>query len=250
MMFHNNFVVAVISNGKICREIDSAVILPFGSEYSIRLRNKESRKALVSVYVDNRDATEYGKLIIPPDGYVDLEGFMDAKNGILGKFRFIEKTKQISDHRGDSIDDGLITVKYRFEKPVVEVPIQVEVPWYHKPPLKKYEPYAPPGWPNHDIICSSEPTFDTTAKMKFSSCTQALDGITVPGSDSNQTFKTGSIGLMKDTEYTIVLQIKGTKNEQQVEKPLLIKDHEICPTCGSKNKSLHKFCFSCGTRLI
>ncbi len=45
MMYKQNFVVVVKCNGKILREQDSDVVyLPFGAEYSILLKNKDSRR--------------------------------------------------------------------------------------------------------------------------------------------------------------------------------------------------------------
>jgi len=120
MVFRNNFVAVVKVNGKILRENKDIISLPFNSEYSILLKNLETKKALVKITVDNQDVLDGNSLIISPNSEMELEGFMKgmiARN----KFKFIKKTKQISDFRGDKIDDGIIRIEYWFEQQVEEV---------------------------------------------------------------------------------------------------------------------------------
>ena len=57
MVYQDKFVVSVKVNGKVLREHDKDhVYLPFGSEYSILLKNLESRKALVTINIDGKNA--------------------------------------------------------------------------------------------------------------------------------------------------------------------------------------------------
>ena len=124
-MYHEGLVVVVKSNGKILRENKDEVYLPFGSEYAILLKNLETRKALVKISIDGADVLDGNSLIIDPNTETNLEGFMKgsiAKN----KFKFIKKTKEISDHRGDRIDDGIIRVEYWFEQLVEKKHIVTE----------------------------------------------------------------------------------------------------------------------------
>jgi hypothetical protein len=58
MMYSNRFVCSVKVNGKILREQSGTVTLPFGCEYEILLKNLNSRRAMVSVSVDGKDATD------------------------------------------------------------------------------------------------------------------------------------------------------------------------------------------------
>lgn len=119
MTYKDNFVVEVKYQGKILRMKDGAVYLPFGSEYSIFLKNLNSRRASVKVHVDGQDALDYNSLILEPNTSTELQGFLSgtvARN----RFKFIQKTKQIQEHRGDRIDDGMIRVEFAFEKPKPE----------------------------------------------------------------------------------------------------------------------------------
>jgi hypothetical protein len=115
MMYSNGLVAVVKSNGKILRENKDEAYLPFGSEYSILIKNLETRKVLVKISIDGADVLDGNSIIINPNSETELEGFM---NGSIAKnrFKFIQKTKEISDFRGDRVDDGIIRIEYKFEQ--------------------------------------------------------------------------------------------------------------------------------------
>jgi hypothetical protein len=115
MTFKKNFVAVVKSKGKVLRERNGVVNVPFGSEYSLLFKNLESRKAIVNVDVDGEDALDGQSLIVQPNSTSELQGFLNGRKA-TNRFRFIEKTKEISDYRGDRIDDGVIRVEFRHEK--------------------------------------------------------------------------------------------------------------------------------------
>jgi len=115
MTYKDQFVVEVKCNGKILRVQDDVIHLPFGSEYSIYLKNLNSRRAAINISIDGEDVLDGSSLILNANSSTDLEGFLrgaTAKN----KFKFINKTKEIQDHRGDKIDDGIIRVEFAYEK--------------------------------------------------------------------------------------------------------------------------------------
>lgn len=115
MTFNNNFVAEVKCNGRILRVRDGYVHLPFGSEYSILLKNLDTRRASVKIHIDGDDVLDGHSLVLNPNETTELQGFMKgsvAKN----RFKFIEKTEQISEYRGDKIDDGMIRIQFGFEK--------------------------------------------------------------------------------------------------------------------------------------
>jgi len=119
MAYQNQFVAAIISDGKILRETrengDDFISLPFGSEYSFKFKNLNSTRVAVTVTIDGEDVLDGQKLVVDPNDDLDLEGFMSG-SAARNRFKFIEKTQQISDYRGDKIDDGLIRIGYQFEK--------------------------------------------------------------------------------------------------------------------------------------
>jgi len=116
MTYKDHFVVEVKYDGKILRVKDGAVYLPFGSEYTLLLKNLNSKKASVKVHIDGQDVLDYSSLIIGGNGQAELEGFLSGTTA-RNKFKFIHKTKEIQEHRGDKADDGIIRVEFAFEKP-------------------------------------------------------------------------------------------------------------------------------------
>src|SRR4051812_35487175 len=108
MMFSNKFVAAIKVDGKILRELKDSVYIPYGSEYSILLKNLESRKASVSVSIDGVDVGEGVTFVVEPNSELELKRFVKNKNLTEGNaFKFIERTEQIEEHRGVKLEDGL-----------------------------------------------------------------------------------------------------------------------------------------------
>lgn len=167
MMYKSNFVVAVRVNGKILRENQELVTLPFGAEYEILLKNLNSRRAMVKVSVDGQDATDGTLIILQPNASVTLERFIKNGNLLRGnRFKFIDRSAGIEAHRGIKEDDGLIRAEFWAEKEVIDRPIIREHyydDWYPIP-----RPYYPPspwprpwrrghGWPCQGAMCNSGP---------------------------------------------------------------------------------------------
>ena len=147
-MYSNKFIASLKVGGKILRETSGAVSLPFGSEYEILLKNLNSRRAMCKVTVDGQDATEGTRLIVPANGSLTLERFIKNNNLKSGnKFKFIERTNQIEDHRGIKEDDGIIRVEFWAEKEIIEQTV-VRTKYYDNwvPDYRPYRPYDP-YWP-------------------------------------------------------------------------------------------------------
>ena len=150
MMYRSNFVCSLKVGGKILRENSGVVTLPFGSEYGVLLKNLGSRRAMVKVSVDGQDATEGTRLILQPNSSLELERFIKEGNLKSGnRFKFIERTKKIEDHRGIKEDDGLVRVEFWAEKEVVDVPIRRTHYYDEYVPVQKphWVPYPTPYYP-------------------------------------------------------------------------------------------------------
>ena len=118
MMYNQKLVASIKSKGKVLREFKDTVYIPFASEYSILLKNLNTVRAVVNVFIDGENAVP-GGLVIDPGRTVDLERWI--KNGNLSegnKFKFIERTTAIEDGpRGIKLEDGLVRIEYQFELP-------------------------------------------------------------------------------------------------------------------------------------
>jgi hypothetical protein len=257
-MYNSKFVAAVKVNGKVLREEKendgSVVYLPFKSEYSLMLKNLNTRKAVVKVSIDGTDVL-YGKsLIVSPNDYIELERFLkEMDRG--ERFLFIEKTKQISDYRGDKIDDGIVRIEYQFEQ---EVPVVTTTYWGNTPPW--VVPYRYPTTIYGSSVCASSmynKSVTDSCNMSRSvkpnymedNYTPTDNGITVGGSDSTQKFTTGNIGALEPNSYVMTIMLRGEYKEQLVEKPLIAKMKSRCTTCGDLHAGFPKFCANCGARM-
>jgi hypothetical protein len=280
MVYSPNKVVACLKvDGKILREDKNVVTLPFGSEYSVFIKNLNPRRIKVKITVDGTDATEGTWLVVEPNSDVDLERFIRAGNMDKGnRFKFIERTAGIEEHRGIKADDGLIRVEYQVENPK---PIVIDVeehhhyhehydsrPWrYSGSPMRSLgarslRPSASAGKKKTAIggkavegedlgyysyefpVDGLEPTMDSAVTP----CSFNEQGITVPGSESNQKFQ-WTADFATGPSEVIVLQLRGCIAGKEVVKAVTVETKLKCVTCGKVEKSTQKFCGQCGTAL-
>lgn len=283
MAHSDKFVACIIHNNKVMREVkedkNTVIKLPFKSEYLIRLKNLNSERAAVSVFIDDEDVLDGKQIVINPNDSHDLLGFMNG-NVVKNRFKFIEKTKQISEYRGDRVGDGLIRVEFQFEKPK---PTSIEPSPYIKPLSPKYPPYIYPPydrdyppyvyppykWYPEPIVCfdSDSTVYRPSGVLRSMNVSNSNEsnataynvaetenGITVKGSTTHKKYQTVHLRQMEEQKHVIVLSLKGKMSTNQgealIEKPLTVKKKIQCQTCGVRSKSSAKFCKNCGTCLI
>jgi len=137
MMYKSNLAAAIKVNGRVLRENGDTVYIPFGSEYSFLIKNLNTTRAVVNVFIDGENAVP-GGLVVDPGRTVDLERWI--KNGNLSegnRFKFIERTAAIENGpRGIKLEDGLIRIEYQFElpRPILSVNNTTVNTWPHYPP--------------------------------------------------------------------------------------------------------------------
>ena len=280
MVFNANLVAVIKHKGRILRETrvntgssitNDRVYIPFGAEYSILLKNLHTRKALVTVEIDGREAIS--DLIVHPNSNVELERFFEGNMNKGHKFKFIEKTDDIREYRGDKVEDGIIRITYQFEQPSY---------WYKTTPnIWDLNIDSNPWWPKRKkwgelydgdliwedtsktVLGSSTPTYTNINSFvdnqqmqdqirSFNYCSQENeDGITVEGDYSNQSFSYGHIDALDPEVYCINIEMKGHQpNKGPVKKPVTVKTKLKCDYCGKMNRSRNKFCPNCGAALI
>jgi hypothetical protein len=276
MTYQDKFVAEVKVNGHILRVKDGAVYLPFGCEYTLYLKNLNSRRASINVSIDGEDVLDNHSLILDPNSSTELQGFLRG-NVARNRFRFINKTKEIADHRGDKVDDGMIRVEFAFEKPQPEPWIKdtiEEVHHYHHNEPMRWTYYETPDWnlsrgiqkggtseiSTMNVATASGPTEQATYTANVSESNVTMDslgvqpdadeGITVKGSEVNQSFRYSSIGQLEDAAV-IIINLKGLTGEtnKPIQEAVTVKTKVECPTCGSKSTSAAKYCANCGTFL-
>jgi hypothetical protein len=257
-MYNSKMVASIKCNGKVMREHGDTVYLPFNSDFTIFLKNLNTKRVQVNITIDGEDVLDGSCLIINAGESLDLKRWLlngDMKTG--PKFRFIEKTEGIRETRGEGAMDGLIEITYQYEKP-----------WYvggsyHGGPYFN-DPFNPTfGYRNDASIGSSlgGPSGGTTTGATYRSsvnyCTANLgtfndaneDGLTVKGEDTQQEFSSTFMGALETEKYSIVLQLKGDVNQEKVRKPITVKTKITCPVCKKRQSSNNKFCSQCGNNL-
>ncbi|OYT16005.1 MAG: hypothetical protein B7C24_10180 [Bacteroidetes bacterium 4572_77] len=247
MVYHEKFVAVIKCGGQILREQNNSVTLPFGSEYSLLLKNMESRKVNVNVAIDGQDVLFGNSLIIEPNSEMELERFLENMSQ-GNRFKFIQKTRKIVDHRGDKIDDGLVRIEFAFEQKVVQEQVHRNIhayPWYYLPSVTYCNSNIGESVPVFNYSSTAVPTVGSN--INFTA--PAIDeGITVKGSQSNQQFCCGYIGNLEQSSV-IIIKLKGMTATSYVDKPITVKTKLRCPSCGTKSKSNAQFCSECGTNL-
>ncbi len=274
-MYVEKFVAVLKVDGNILREDENIVKLPFGSQYSILLKNLNSVDAVASISIDGKDILDGNKVIVPANDSVEIERFVESLTS-GNKLKFIQKTKEIVEYKGDNVDDGFLRISYRYV-------CQPETYIYHSYPLPYYYPSNIGGsvFQGGNFTCDTTVTsascggfmsgdsltrsFNTSdISLSPQSCNyysasldsfcpstpKADEGLTVKGAESTQQFKVGSTGKLEKEEHIIILRLKGYKdNHEKISKPLLVNEKITCSTCGIRNVSSNKFCNQCGTFL-
>lgn len=259
-MYSHLMACCLKANGKVLREFKDTVYVPFGQEYSILLKNLNKKRALVNITIDGQNVVSDG-LVVYGNQEIELERFIsDLNKG--NKFKFIERTAAVENHRGAKVDDGLIRISFRYEQDTQ---------------FKAYsDTYVHRGlfgttFGNMNLIqgstnCSADAQGDSARRISkglFShdpnaSISEVLAanhvqqneaGITVEGSVSNQKFQTVSNFPLELEEHVLVLRILGDTGQGQVTEPVTVKTKPTCKTCGKVNKATSKFCTECGTSL-
>lgn len=266
MMYGNKMAIAIKSAGKVLREFNKdTVYLPFGAEYSIFIKNLDTVRASVSISIDGQDVADGDTFIVNGSSAIDIERFLKKGNLNEGnRFKFIERSPSVEQHRGIGVEDGIVVVKYKFEKRLPKTEIihhhhhHDNYPWPYNPPLV---------WSTYDTRPINSTGVRTKAASgilrgnfasgKSSSVAQSANinhvandvGITVPGSVSQQQFQTVAEFQKEEQEFSLVLRLVGQTGSQQVSEPITVKHKQKCITCGFTNKSTAKFCGNCGTSL-
>ena len=194
MVYQQKLVAVIKCNGKILREVDNTVLIPFLAEYEIFIKNLESRDAVIKISIDGEDVLDNQSIIIKANSSCSLEGFLKG-NKVSNKFKFIQKTAKIQDHRGDRVDDGLVRIEYQFTKinqTITTTHRHVhDNHWYHPywcdcPICRPYyiKPYVP--FPFSPIVTFCGSTSGTTFGMSNANLTASVNsGNSSPGVENS-----------------------------------------------------------------
>lgn len=288
-MYSNKFVVCIKANGKVLRETKDLVHLPFGSEFSVLVKNLNSRRAKFTLHIDGTDVLDGTEIIVNANSEVEMKRFIRNGNMDEGNaFKFIERTAAIEDGpRGIKVDDGVVRVEFTFEQetPVVTTTYHRDV-WYEDV-YRRHRYFGDPFYGTYNSIttsnivgsdglarsapapklgsaiakgASAELSANSLSASYSATSTESLQplsnaapvndvGITVPGSKVEQKFTTVYGFRPEAQSHVIILRLAGTVGEVEVAAPVTVKTKQKCVTCGHVNKANAKFCSDCGTSL-
>lgn len=258
-MYRDKFVLSIIHDGHPVKEFgerdSKRVALPFDSEYKIRLKNKNSKGCTAKVFIDDKQVSKLGDLIINANGTIDLERFIDSSLEHGKKFKFVSLDHPYVDDPTSS-ENGIIRVEFRLAKKENNIKINIE-PFTYKPWNwddwrfgGSYTPWADNTGVYYSGI-NSDGTKDVSVQMSYCSdnfvsnnISSLEDGATVEGGHSNQSFVYSNLDV---EDFVTVLQLKivGIKDSKEADDLI----YKYCSNCGYKVKRSDKFCSECGNRL-
>ena len=251
-MYKDKFVLSIIRDGSPLKESGSKsnkqVVIPFGMEYKIRLKNKNDRDCTARVTIDGSPVSNFGDVIVGAGGTVDLERFITDSMSNGKRFKFVELEHPDVDDPTRS-ENGLIQVEFRLAK---KKDIKIDWNW-------GWGPYAPPAYPfkeNNDgmwyigtpsigedgsgMKCSN--TYDSSTVMYCSNnVSHTKAGATVEGGNSKQSFTHLSLDV-ESIVTTLKLKMVGINNRYT-------GTQFYCSICGYKIDNKANYCSGCGRRL-
>ena len=261
-MFKNNFVMCVLHNGNVLDEIDRKLKIPFGSEYKVRLINKNTKRCACDLFMNGE---KVGRFILNPGETSDIERFIDGNLQQGKKFTFVDlQNNKVIDN--NNFENGIIEAHFYLEKqPEIKeihhhhdhyhdryIPYYIELYPYWDHPYKPYNPfYFTLDNTNREIQCTNGGGGTTTSancnisasntsniKQKFNLCS-CNEGAIVRGKESSQKF-VEVFGYVFESKATI-LKLKLVNGK-------LVIMGKYCIGCGRKRKHSDNFCSNCGNK--
>lgn len=239
-MYNNNFIVVIKKNGNVLREINNnQVFLPFNSEYTILIKNKNSRRAIAEITIDGMDIS-HGGFIIPANDEIELERFVLDGNLDSGKkFKFVSKDNpNVTD--SSNIETGKICVRLWLEQFVFKS-TKLTTHNYKSSgtatiPYNCYDENV-----SYTNLTNLRSTALTNGVLNCCVSTNISNGATIEGGKSDQKFVYSNFDvrdLYSFTTFEFILM--GTD--------MAIKSRDVlyCSHCGKKINYTYNFCSACG----
>ena len=153
-MYNDGFVVAIKVGDRFVEEKnDGKFVVPFDSEYTVRLKNRNNRKAVGRVYIDGEEVNKLGSFILDANSTLDLERFVDKLDS-GNKFRFVPLSNSGVKDKNNG-ENGIIEARFQLVKPVEKPIIFDEHHHHHHYNYPHYNTY--PYWWNHPgtVYCNN-----------------------------------------------------------------------------------------------
>jgi hypothetical protein len=162
-------------NGEPQKELaNGVVILPFGCEYALRLRNKNHRRAVVKIYIDGENVSG-GGYVVEANSFVDIKRHNDKDRAF--KFVSLDSAEAVDfGKNGPNPDKAKGTVEARFYlekewKPIYTTPVIHDHHHHHHHypappnPWPSYPPKPVWGKDDHYTWCNSTTSYKYTTSL-------------------------------------------------------------------------------------
>lgn len=262
-MYNDKFVLSVIHDGHPVKETGyrgnkylykgmKEVVVPFDSEYIIRLKNKNNRACTARVFIDDKLVSKLGDFIVYAGGTVDLERFVDRSMTDGKKFKFVPLDHKDVDDPTSS-ENGIIKVEFRKAKQKDSITLYPGVIWPTQPnTLPTTTTWTSCDWTytyanktNDDLTqvsyCNSN---IDSGVVNCRADTPVSDGATVEGGSSTQSFVHSNLDV-EDNAVILQLKIVGIDKKVDTHDSANI----YCTQCGNKARNTDKYCSKCGRKL-
>lgn len=259
-MYKDKFVLSIIHENYPVRETghfsNREVAIPFGSEYKIRLKNKNDRSCTARVFIDGKKVSSKGDVVIYAGGSIDLERFIDRSLSEGKRFKFVSLDHPNVDDP-TSGENGLIKVEFRLAKQLNGIEIGSFNSTYNNIGGKNRFDNSGIRWVINDDTGSlmssrftgdASPTYNYTCNY-VSRSSDIEQGATVEGSQSYQNFGTINLDVEDRPAAVLILKIVGINELQSVER-FDKKLHKLfCSYCGARLKKEARYCSECGSKV-
>jgi len=251
MMHHNKMVAVVKVDGKVLREAAGTVYLPFGSNYSLLLKNLNTQRAKVNITIDNEDILDGDSIIINGNSDLELKRWLVGTDKTGPALKFIEKTDELRDIVGENDGmDGIIRITYQYEQ-TYSYTFNNDI--FLKKPNIWYDGAYTGIRHFTDGTIYSNVVMDVNKVGNQATSEHAVrsfkneDGMTVKGEEVDQEFRSVVLGALEPTISVISLVLKGGtfNNNEAVTVKTVIK----CDKCKTTNPWSANFCAVCGNNL-
>lgn len=252
-MFKQNTVISIRVGKNFLPDNDSIIKIPFGSEYSILIKNLNNSPINVRMFIDGIQNGQEKGFVIKEKDSLELNSFFISNNA----FKFINKSKELNERRNENIEDSLI----RFEVDILkenknnislkdfndlikktkinpnpyEKEKSHEKPWEFPKVNLNEHPFLPE---RKNILGGNynpyEQVFCTNSVVNYSN-----EGITVPGNKVEQQEINNFIesNYIKESSFCFIFKLEGI-----VESLDLKKEKKSCTVCGKSYKSKFNYC--------
>ena len=234
--------IETIDHGYGASEKIGMVTIPFETEFAVRFRNKNSRRALVKLFIDGENVSA-GGYVINANGYIDIERHAE----IAKRFKFVDldSPDAVEHGKNDPNDNNLKgTIEARFylekEQPVVKV-IHEHHHHDHYDGWPRPNPWRPRDWPRpyfgschlydgqtkgttlNSVNLAGAASMDAPvakgSMLRGLNMVESRRGATVEGSESDQRFVTASFDA-EEAFVSVKIHVRGVDAPVEHVKPV------------------------------